>query len=123
MKIRIKGNTIRLRLTKSEVDHFASFRSLSETTDFGSTVLTYSLKQYEGDRMIASFLQNEISLLIPRIMADEWVKTEKVGFDGVMEIGNGKQLFLLLEKDFKCLDTTTEDQSDNYDNPLAHLHK
>lgn len=123
MKIRIKGNTIRLRLTKSEVDHFANFRSLSETTDFGSTVLTYSLKQYEGDRMIASFLQNEISLLIPRIMADEWVKTEKVGFDGVMEIGNGKQLFLLLEKDFKCLDTTTEDQSDNYDNPLAHLHK
>jgi hypothetical protein len=31
---------------------------------------------------------------------------------------NGKELFLLLEKDFVCLDETIEDQSDNYPNPL-----
>jgi hypothetical protein len=36
-----------------------------------------------------------------------------------MEIGNDKYLFLLVEKDFVCLDNTVEDQSDNYPNPNA----
>ena len=42
-----------------------------------------------------------------------------VGLENEMEIAPGKILYLLLEKDFKCLDNTTEDQSDNYPNPLA----
>ena len=35
----------------------------------------------------------------------------------VTAIGKGKDLFLLIEKDFVCLDHTFEDQSDNYPNP------
>jgi hypothetical protein len=30
-----------------------------------------------------------------------------------------QELFLLIEKDFVCLDNTFEDQSDNYPNPNA----
>ena len=32
-----------------------------------------------------------------------------------------KKLYILIEKDFKCLDNTIEDQSDNYPNPLAEM--
>ena len=60
-----------------------------------------------------------MTLHVPAAMANEWTSTEKVGVGGEMELGDGKILFLLLEKDFKCLDEITEDQSDNYDNPLA----
>ena len=41
----------------------------------------------------------------------------QAGFENNMDFGDGKQLFLLIEKDFVCLDETIEDQSDNYENP------
>jgi hypothetical protein len=51
---------------------------------------------------------------MPDLMANEWALTERVGLE---HQDNG--LFLLVEKDFKCLDNVAEDQSDNYPNPLA----
>jgi len=38
-----------------------------------------------------------------------------------MDIGDDKHLYLLLEKDFKCIDAPAhEDQSDNFENPHKH---
>jgi len=51
---------------------------------------------------------------MPEAMADEWLVTDRVGFE---YYENG--LSLLIEKDFKCLDNVAEDQSDNYPNPLS----
>jgi hypothetical protein len=53
-------------------------------------------------------------MFMPNAMAEEWTSTDQVGFEN-----NGGQLYLLIEKDFKCLDNVAEDQSDNYPNPLA----
>lgn len=120
MKLRIKGNSIRFRLTKSEVDYFEKFRSIEEKTEFGHSTLTYAVKQSSGNDLAASMENNCITLHLPETMANEWVQTQRVGFNAEMEIGGGKKLYLLIEKDFKCLDETSEDQSDNYENPLAH---
>jgi len=40
-----------------------------------------------------------------------------VGFNAKMPVAENGSLYLLLEKDFVCLDETTEDQNDNYENP------
>jgi hypothetical protein len=45
------------------------------------------------------------------------VDTDVIGFDNTIDMDNGRKLFLLIEKDFVCLDHTLEDQSDNYENP------
>ena len=45
-------------------------------------------------------------------MIAELVETERVGFEE-----KGDPLYLLVEKDFTCLDQVEEDQSDNYPNP------
>jgi hypothetical protein len=120
MKIRIKGNSLRFRLTKPEVGFFGNEGYLEEKISFGKAVLTYALKSKSGIKELsAEFSDNKITMFIPEHLAKEWTSTEKVGYDGEMEIGEGKKLFLLLEKDFKCLDNITEDQSDNYENPLA----
>jgi len=50
---------------------------------------------------------------MPAAMVHEWVETEKVGFEYT-----DSHLYLLVEKDFQCLDNVAEDQSDNYPNPL-----
>ena len=122
MKIRIKGNTIRFRLTKSEVEHFGKYGTLEETTSFGNATFTYALEtKPTGSELLASFANGRLVFHVPAVIVREWTTTEKVGYGGEMEIGDGKILYLLLEKDFKCLDETTEDQSDNYDNPIAAL--
>lgn len=123
MKLRIKGNTIRIRLTKSEVSYFHQFKHIEEKTDFGGSQLTYGIKRYNGKELISSFENHSLFFFIPDKIADEWTTTDKVGYSADMDLSDGKKLYLLLEKDFKCLDETTEDQSDNYDNPIAHLHK
>ena len=120
MKIRIKGNSIRFRLTKTEVDNFAANGILEERTEFGNNHLLYRLKKSsEFQTPTAQFIANEITLLIPSAIADNWTTTELIGFEHKMDIGNDKKLFLLVEKDFVCLDNTFEDQSDNFPNPNA----
>ena len=43
MKLRIKGNSIRLRLLRSEVEEFAEGGSISDETRFGANALRYTL--------------------------------------------------------------------------------
>lgn len=119
MKIRIRGNSVRLRLTKSEVDKFAADGYIEEQTQFGASTLTYALKRVSSEKMTATFLDNTIILMLPEAQAEAWCTSEKVGYDALMSVGEGNELYLLLEKDYKCLDNTDEDQSDNYENPLA----
>lgn len=114
MKIRIKGNSLRYRLTKTDVERLLKNGYLEEQTVFGSSVLTYALQVYNSSRLSAGFDDNKITLFMPEPMANEWVSTNKVGFEE-----NSGQLYLLIEKDFKCLDNVAEDQSDNYPNPLS----
>lgn len=123
MKIRIKGNSIRIRLTRSEVDRFGKDGLIEEHTQFGPSQLAYALKQQPQESMSASFENNTVTVVMPAKWAEEWINTERVGYEYTMPLPNGEELYLLVEKDFVCLDNTTEDQSDNYPNPLAEFHK
>lgn len=114
MKIRIKGDTIRYRLTRPEVEEFALTGLIKEETHFNGKTLTYILQQSNGDQITANFTGDTIIVLIPAVLAGEWVSTEKVGFEN--EQGTPA---VYIEKDFKCLDNVAEDQHDNYPNPLA----
>ena len=119
MKIRIKGNSIRYRLTKTEIDTFRKNGWLEEKTEFlKDSSFHYRLEKRPGiENMEASFSGNRICIFVPENIAAEWTTTDVVGFDTKMKIDEGKELFLLIEKDFVCLDHTFEDQSDNYPNP------
>jgi len=122
MKIRIKNNTVRFRLSKSEVERFDQEGYIEATTAFVSQTLTYAIERRTDDlghELSADFSNNIITLYMPEKMAKEWMEPQVVGFDTYMGLDNGEQLYLLIEKDFKCLDETHEDQSDNFDNPLS----
>lgn len=122
MKLRIKGNSIRIRLTRSEIDRFGKEGYIESNTPFVSGVLTFALQSRSdefGHELSADFRDCIVIMYMPEKMANEWINTDIVGFDTWMDIDNGEKLYLLLEKDFKCLDETVEDQSDNFENPLA----
>ncbi|GAA4323660.1 hypothetical protein GCM10023149_24740 [Mucilaginibacter gynuensis] len=113
MKIRIKGNSVRYRLTRSEVERFTATGYFEEATSFGDQQLIYALQQYNEAELSAKFENNKITLLMPQLLAKEWATTDRVGFNN-----NSSTLYLLIEKDFVCIDAMSEDQSDNYPNPL-----
>lgn len=118
MKIRIRENSIRLRLTKTEVEEFCKVKSFSQNTHFGNATFTYRLQsKEENDGLSAIYLNNEIIVFIPLLDVEKWKNDAQVGFSNAFDIGNGKELLLKVEKDFVCLDETEEDQSDNYPNP------
>lgn len=123
MKIRIKGNFIRYRLTQTEVKTLGETGHLSEETRFGpgaSEAFAYALEAKEGiDGLQASFDGGKITLYLPAAVAKTWFDEERVGFQNDVQVAPGVTLGLLLEKDFACLDDTYEDQSDNYPNPNA----
>jgi len=113
MKIRIKGNTLRYRLSKSDVTKLGTDGSLEERTEFSGKTLVYAIQlASEGaTNLSADFIDDKIVLYMPKEMINELVNTERVGFDGSSGL-----VSLLIEKDFACIDHVEEDQSDNYPN-------
>jgi hypothetical protein len=118
MKIRIKGNSLRYRLTKSEVSILASQGIIQENTEFPGNTLTYAIKASALDELTADFKQSTVTLNIPQATLQQWVTTNQVGVERHMPLPDGGSFFLLLEKDFKCIDVdANEDQSDFFENP------
>jgi hypothetical protein len=114
MKIRIKNNSIRYRLTRSDVAGLIKNGHLEDSVNFGLQKLVYDLQIVNDYELSATFNNNTITLFMPKSMINELADTDKVGFES-----NTHPLHLLVEKDFTCLDNVAEDQSDNYPNPLA----
>ena len=118
MKLRIKGNSIRLRLLKSEVDQFAAEGSLTDRTAFGANSLRYSIRvSADAEKIFAEFQDNEIRVVIPDKLAREWVANGEVGFEADQSVGD-EILTILVEKDFACLDRPDDpDRHDAFPNP------
>lgn len=120
MKIRIRGNSVRFRLTKTEVDKFSSEGYVEEHTAFNENIFSYALSaSTEDEALNATFTGNKITFNVPAAFAKDWAGNDIVGTKNIQILEDGTELFLLLEKDFVCLDETFEDQSDNYPNPKA----
>ncbi len=118
MKLRIRGNSVRLRLLRGEVAEFAAHGVLRETISFGASNLAYVLQTDESvNELRTEFNGNEIVVNVPTAKAREWTETEAVSLSGEQKIGGDKFLKILVEKDFVCLDRINDaDNEDAYPN-------
>lgn len=121
MKIRIKGNSLRLRLSQTEVANFNKRGFCEDSISFGDNKIVYRLQRSDIDHVKARYAQGLISIGVPVELGKKWATEETmVGFEHYQDIGNDEQLFILIEKDFACLTSRpNEDESDNFPNPLA----
>jgi hypothetical protein len=99
MKLRIKGNSIRFRLLRSEVETLVEKGFLSEETQFSPTVSLYYglIVSDEADEIEAKFEGDRIMIVLPRAAALEWAASEDIGISASQ---NG--LDILVEKDLVC---------------------
>lgn len=115
MKLRIRENSVRLRLTKSEVAEFAEKGLVENKTEFGNGhAFFYALKSDDSvQNLNAKFENGCIEIVVPKAIVDNWTITEEVGISGETEM-----LKILIEKDFACLTVRKgEDESDAFPHP------
>jgi hypothetical protein len=122
MKLRIKGNSIRLRLGQSEVRRMRDEGIVEESTTFGiwgRQRLDYAL--CTGPNLLAvtaSFDDGRIIVRVPAALMQDWAQTDQVGIESIQEGGDGSTLKILIEKDFECIEAPPdESQEDAYPHP------
>lgn len=122
MKIRILGNTLRFRLRQPEVTEFQEKGIVTEVTTFGPAEkdqLRFNLQVSDDSELGVTFNAGTTTVMVPKILADEWTHTDRVGFDGKVDTGKGNTIEVLVEKDFVCLDRPEETEVGAYPNPNA----
>jgi hypothetical protein len=122
MKLRIKGDSLRVRVSRSEVARLLAGDCLEETVHFTPETrakFTYALRQDASlSRPAVEYTENRVMILMPADLANEWGVTDQVGIAEDISLGNLGSLALLIEKDFACLDRSDEDD-DSFPNPNA----
>lgn len=125
MKLRIRGNSIRLRLTKGEVARFGETGEIKETVEFGlreNERLIYALISSEiVNSSTAVFENNQLSVFLPKSEAENWTRANEVGIYAEHFFGNDKFLRITVEKDFACLEERPgEDDADAFPHPIQN---
>jgi hypothetical protein len=120
MKLRILDDSVRLRLSQTEVDHIAQGKAVHSHARFpDSCFLVYGLEPSAATEIGATFRDNEITVRVPVEAARSWATTEQVALAAVVRIEGG-ELSILVEKDFECLDPRAgEEDQDSFPNPKA----
>jgi hypothetical protein len=123
MKVRIKGDSLRLRVSRSEVTKLLAGDCLEQTIHFAPEAVakfTYALQQAPSvSRPTVQYAGNKVTILIPADQAKVWGVTDQVGIAEDISLGDLGSLALLIEKDFACLDRSEEDNEDTFPNPNA----
>jgi hypothetical protein len=126
MKLRIKGNSVRFRLTRTEVASVAAHGFIECRTDFGEghQSLVYALTAGPMKDIQACFSDGRLQISVPRGMLEQWAASDEVGLYG-KPAPKEDALSIAIEKDFRCLDRSLaeDDEWDAYPHPSSQGRK
>ena len=120
MKLRIRENTLRFRLGRSEVETFDQTGAIGDNVRFGlgKNDFGYLLEKTPNSNFSASFADGIIVVRVPASDANSWASSDEVSLAGTFRPDEQTELKILIEKDFVCLNAhNDEDQTDRYPHP------
>ncbi|HEX7718824.1 MAG TPA: hypothetical protein VF389_03370 [Woeseiaceae bacterium] len=124
MKLRIQDNSVRLRLTRTEVDQLSDEGEVSASALFpGGSSLQYAVTSSpQAHTVEARFDPAGIVVVIPQAEVQAWARSEQVSITGSTKVSDKSSsnaaLTILVEKDFACLKPREgEDESDMFPHP------
>jgi hypothetical protein len=121
----MKGDSLRLRLTRGEVQELQQAGRVEERVHIGAHgVLTYRLQRAPGAASLgASFEGGVIEVQVPEAAALKWCTSDLVTLDHVQRHG-ASAVRIIIEKDFACLGPRAdEDESGNFPHPKERSSK
>ena len=100
MKLWIRGNSLRLRVSKTELARVAETGKIEDTTRFSSEQsLRYGIEVRPTGAVTATFGDAAILVTLPKAHLDLWLRPGELSIEGSQPIGGGKVLQIVLEKD------------------------
>jgi hypothetical protein len=120
MKLRILDNTVRFRLSQSEVRLIRDQSLLRATVRFPEdSRFEYVLESSPASvTASARFSDGAIHVVLPESKVNTWADSDLVAIECEQAVGNGEVLRLLVEKDFKCLSPRDgENETDMFPHP------
>jgi len=119
MKLRIHGNSIRLRLNQADVTALAASGRVAAYLEFAdSGHFTYALAASDAvSAAEARFENGGLTVYVPRARAEEWISSDAVA---VTDDSSRRALgpAIIVEKDFACLQKRAgEDDAGTFPNP------
>jgi hypothetical protein len=122
VKLRIRDNSIRLRLARGEVDILRDAGLVTGRTGFpGGRDFRYVVEGSPASvNPGAFFSDNTVTVRLPETTVLTWANSEQVSIVGEQRLDDGELLSILVEKDFACLAPREgEDESDMFSHPEA----
>ena len=122
MKLRIRDNSIRLRLMRDEVSRLQSAGQVSAHTAFpGGQSFAYVVESSTSSASPAAhFGDDTLRIRLPESIVLAWAASEQVSIAGEALLDDGETLQILVEKDFACLAPRDgEDEADMFPHPDA----
>jgi hypothetical protein len=123
MKLRIKGNSLRLRVSRPELARFLDGERIEETIHFSrapQASLTYTLESaVQVEPVRVQYESQILKLIVSQDRAGKWGAENEVGVYSTLDVGAAGSLEVMVEKDFACLDRSDEENSDAFANPQA----
>jgi len=120
MKLRIRGNSVRIRVTKGELAAIAEAGAAEDVVRFSpDAVLRYRVEVKPGGSVEAELAPPVLRVVLPKERVKRWLEPEEVSIQAEQAIGGGEVLKILVEKDYTCLAPRGdgEDDSDLFANP------
>lgn len=116
MKFRCTGNSIRLRVRKSDLEALQAQGLIREEIVFApGQILSFVLELGQGERLHAAFNDGVVRVVVPGPMAGAWIGSSEVGLEAVQETeGQEGALHIQVEKDFPCRHTSEANREDTF---------
>ena len=113
MKLRLHDDSVRIRLSRSEVEQLGSGRAVRAATRFYTGRLDVAIVP-EGDGVDAAFDAGGVTIRVSAAQAREWSVNDIEGLYGMS--GPCK---VAIEKDYACLHQSGDRNEGTFPNPSA----
>lgn len=124
MKLRVRDNSIRIRLTRSEVLSLAEGNVIEQVTPFSRTNrLVSRIVPVAGSTVTMTFQGERIELHLSAEWIHQWANSEVIGTTIKQPIDETHFLIIIVEKDFQCLHPDHKQENDAYPHPADTSEK
>jgi len=117
MKLRIRENALRIRITQTELKFLLDGNEVKSAIQFpNQTILSYGLVPTANEATSVQYQENKVSIYLSYLDVETLGGETNVGVQSIHQT-EGEDLNLLVEKDFSCLHPRDQEDADTFPNP------
>lgn len=102
MRLTLERNRILISCDLDDLQRFYKNGEVEEAVTFGDAFgdkIVYALQySHSYEKMTVGMIANELRVMVPKPIALEFITTERDAFGGIIDIGEGRELFVRVEK-------------------------